>query len=222
MVLPFDAILIIHLKRAVIRKKNLERHFNSLGGITDKHGNKPIWIYASTGSHPSHRIDNSVKITNKRQRISTSEIGCFESHRQCYSYQIQNQLQTVLILEDDCRITPQAQQVFSEWDKMPEWDYVNFGFTTNRASIVDTHKLATIRPFKNLYEGSGMWLTHAYAINLSTAQLFETETQVQTGGIDWQLTGVQHRIKSYGFQNPSLIKQEPVTFSFPSYIKHTQ
>jgi hypothetical protein len=63
-----------------------------------------------------------------------------------------------------------------------------------------------------------MWLTHAYAINRHAAEVFLANTEVQYGGIDWQLTGIQNKVKSYGFSGNAVISQAKI----PSQIIHTQ
>jgi GR25 family glycosyltransferase involved in LPS biosynthesis len=219
MVLPFDKIYFISLKKSVQRQKRLSAEFDKFG-ITDRNGNRPVMVEADNGQSPPHLVDNSKKV--KRPRTSQSEIGCFASHRKVWKLFSESGLENCLILEDDIRFAPMVHEVFANWDKMPEWDYVNFGFTTNRISIVDTIKNCMIPELKTLCSGSGMWLTHAYSINQMACQIFEENTRVQFGGIDWQLTGIQDKVKSYGFLNKGPIHQEKVTFSFPSTIKHTQ
>jgi hypothetical protein len=64
-----------------------------------------------------------------------------------------------------------------------------------------------------------MWLTHAYAINQKACKILLEETQTQTGGLDWQLTGIQSKFKTYGFM-PGKITQQPLKVA-PSQIHHT-
>ena len=221
MVLPFDIIYYISLDRSIQRRKLLLKEFEK-HSITDKNSNPPVWISASNGQNISHAIDNSVKRNNRKSVISQSEIGCFASHRKVWDQFSKSGLTNCLILEDDARFAPFLKDVLANWHLMPEWDYVNFSFITNRMSIVDTIQNCHISELKTLCSGSGMWLTHAYSINQYAAEMFEQYTRVQTGGIDWQLTGVQDKIKSYGFLNNGPIFQQRATFTFPSTIKHTQ
>jgi hypothetical protein len=65
-----------------------------------------------------------------------------------------------------------------------------------------------------------MWLTHAYAINQAACKILLKETETQTGGLDWQLTGIQPMFKSFGFM-PARISQQPLKTA-PSQIHHTQ
>lgn len=179
-------------------------------------------IEANNGIGYSHTVDNSLKRTNRRGPTSQSEIGCFASHRAAWSLFSGSGHSTCLILEDDVRFAPSISEVLKNLDKVPDWDFLHFGFTTNKISIVDTIKNCMIPELRTLCSGSGMWLTHAYAINQTAATVFEEGTRTQYGGLDWQLTGLQDKIRSYGFLNKGPIFQEPVKFTFPSQIKHTQ
>lgn len=218
MVLPFDRIYCISLKKAVARRRLIDRHLAQIGGLTDRHGNGIEWVEAKDGNNHSHPVDNSLKRKNRLGRISFGEIGCFESHRIVWQKFLSEQTGTCLVLEDDFRIQAVSDLVFPNWDKMPDWDYVNFGFITNPKSIHDTLSRQNHAIWKNLWAGAGMWLTHAYAINETAARVFLDYTRVQQGGIDWQLTGAQKLVKSFGFMQPSIITQDKL----PSQIVHTQ
>lgn len=222
MVLPFDKIYYISLQKSVQRRKLLQDEFDKFDGIFDKFEDEPEWILANNGSQVSHHIDNSIKSQNGKSRTSQSEIGCFASHRNVWQKFLHSENQTCLILEDDARFGPDFKENFESWNLFPEWDYVNFGYISNNKSILNSLERVKINPFKLLFKGSGMWLTHAYAINRKAAETFLSGTQVQFGGLDWQLTGLQDPLQSYGFQGNRFITQAKPTFSFPSLIKHTQ
>ena len=222
MVLPFDHIYFISLPKSAQRRTLLKKEFEKVGGITDKKGIEPEYHIASTGSNPPHQVDDSIKRKNGRQRTSTSEIGCFASHREVWKKFLQSDFETCLIFEDDVRFGSEFKNYFDSWANFPEWDYINFGYISNNKSILNDLTVVKIEPFKLLFTGSGMWLTHAYAINRVAAQTFLDGTQVQFGGLDWQLTGLQKPIRSYGFQGNRFIHQQIPNFSFPSLIKHTQ
>jgi GR25 family glycosyltransferase involved in LPS biosynthesis len=220
MVLPFDRILFISLKNSngLNRRKKLIEQFETLQ-IVDLKGQKPEWVIADNGSKPNHIIDNSYRKQKlRRGSVSMSEIGCFQSHRKVWNLFYESGLETCLILEDDALFSDLS--IFETWDKMPEWDFVNFGLITNRASIENTIQLYKQEFFHGLWSGSGMWLTHAYAINQTSCKILLEETQIQRGGLDWQLTGIQSKFKTFGF-NPGRIVQRPVSFSNPSQIHHT-
>jgi glycosyl transferase family 25 len=220
MVLPFDHIYFISLKNSngLNRRKKLTEQFENLE-IIDKKGQKPEWIIAENGSKPSHQVDNDYRKKNlRRGSVSMSEIGCFQSHRKVWELFLESGLQNCLILEDDAVFSDLS--IFETWDKMPDWDFVNFGFIPNRASIDNTLVLYKNENFHGLWSGSGMWLTHAYCINQTACKILLEETQIQRGGLDWQLTGIQSKFNCYGF-NPTRINQRPISFSNPSQIRHT-
>jgi GR25 family glycosyltransferase involved in LPS biosynthesis len=219
MVLPFDKIYFISLNKSsgLKRRKLLIEQFDRLE-IKDKNGTKPEWIIADDGSNPSHFIDNSYRKKNlRRGAVSISEVGCFSSHRKVWHKVLESGLENCLILEDDALFSDLS--IFENWDKMPDWDFVNFGFIRNKASILDSIELLRNSDFRGLWSGSGMWLTHAYCINQKACQTLLKETQTQIGGLDWQLTGIQSKFKTYGFM-PGKITQQPLKVA-PSQIHHT-
>jgi len=222
MVLPFQKIYIISLTKSTNRRTNLFKEFDRVGGVTDINGNGPVIFPANNGRKYSHIVDNSIKKQNRKQPISQGEIGCFASHRQVWSDFMESGLDNCLILEDDIRFGQFAEKVFSNFAKMPDWDYVNFGYISNNKSIKNEFAPVKNESFPLLFGGCGMWLTHAYSVNQMAAKFFYDETQVQTGGIDWQLTGLQDKVKSFGFQGNHVICQAKITLCNPSLIKHTQ
>lgn len=218
MVLPFDQIFIIHLQIANKRKELCQSQIDQFQ-LTDKKLGQPIWVDANDGQSINHSIDNSSRKKKGKRSISQSESGCFASHRFVWKSFLESKSETCLILEDDFRIGKDLEKLVTEWQKMPEWDYVNFGFTTN---FTTEKKLTREKGFANLFSGYGMWLTHAYAINRKAAEIFLQETETQFGGLDWQLVPIQAKIKSFGFNTNHYITQHPSNFLFPSFIKHTQ
>jgi len=215
MVLPFDKIYYISLDKAsgLKRRTALLKQFEDLGIE-----NQPEWIKASDGQNPSHHIDNSFRKKNlRRGSVSASEIGCFESHRKAWQLFQESGLQTCLVLEDDA-LFKNAQTV-SRALFLPEWDFIHFGFIRNKASIEESIQLVKTESFHGLWAGSGMWLSHAYAINQHACKILLEETSTQIGGLDWQWTGIQGKFKTLGFM-PGAIVQQPIS-KFPSQIHHT-
>jgi GR25 family glycosyltransferase involved in LPS biosynthesis len=220
MVLPFDKIYFISLVKSsgLKRRIKLIEHFEQLE-IIDKNGQKPDWILADNGSTPHHFIDNEFRKKNLRKgSLSQSEIGCFQSHRKVWDIFQRSGFETCLILEDDALFSDLS--TFDHWDQMPDWDFVNFGFIRNKASIQDNLQLVYSEVFRGLWQGCGMWLTHAYSINQLACKTLLEETKIQKYGLDWQLTGIQSKFKSFGF-NPGKITQRPLSFSNHTQIHHT-
>ena len=222
MVLPFDQIYVISLKKSTNRRKHLFEEFNRIGGITDSSDCGPVIVDANNGCKYSHHVDNSTKRINRKQNISQGEIGCFASHRAVWIQFLESDAETCLIMEDDVRFGMNFEHLIDNYDQLPEFDYLNLGYITNNKSIKNEFTRILPDKFDLLHSGCGMWLTHAYVVNRKAAQVFLDGTQVQTGGIDWQLTGLQDRIKSIGFQGNHVATQAKTTLCNPSLIKHTQ
>ncbi len=100
MKLPVDAIYFISLKKASQRRSRLLQH---MAGITDIHGNLPKWHLANDGNRPGHAVDNSIKGSKNRPKLSIGEIGCCASHREVWTKIVQNGHDKALVLEDDAR-----------------------------------------------------------------------------------------------------------------------
>ena len=216
MVLPFDKVYFISLEKSsgLKRRSALLKQFEDLGIE-----NEPEWAKASDGSNPSHTVDNSYRKSKlRRGSLSMSEVGCFESHRKAWNLFQESGLETCLILEDDALF--KDTDTVSRINFLPvEWDLIHFGFIRNKASIVDSLETVRSQTFKGLWQGSGMWLSHAYAINQTACKTLLQETETQIGGLDWQWTGIQSKFKTVGFM-PGLIIQQPIS-KFPSQIHHT-
>jgi len=219
MVLPFDKIYFISLKKSngLKRRKLLIEQFERLE-IVDINGTKPEWVIADSGIFVNYQIDNNYRKKNLRKgSVSISEVGCFSSHKKTWNNFFESGFDSCLILEDDALFSDLS--IFESWDKMPDWDFVNFGFIRNKGSILDSIEIVKTPHFHGLWQGSGMWLTHAYSINQTACKILLEETTVQRGGLDWQLTGIQSKFKCYGFM-PGKINQQPLKVA-PTQIHHT-
>lgn len=220
LVLPFDQIYIISLKKSIKRRKKLAEHLQTFGGIFTNSEEPPIYFDANDGNHILHSVDNSERLKNRRGRISKSEAGCFASHLAIWNEFLNSDNETILILEDDVRITDRIYPFLSHFSSMPHWDYINFGHITIEQNLKSDLKFIG-HPSGLLYSGHGMWLTHAYAINKKAARVFIENCQTQFGSVDYQIAILQKFLKSYGY-SPPIFKQEKVSFTFPSTIYHLQ
>ena len=195
-------------------------HFNSIG-LTDKHGNDPILEVASDGNHIKHRVDNSLKIKNKRCKISMSEIGCCASHREVWKKQIDQGLEYVLVLEDDARFDiEKLKELAINWSQLPEFELLHLGWEYYAGYGVQTIEKVEIEGHPNLWKGDGMWLTHAYILSLSGAKIYEERTRVQNNGLDGMTSVIQSDMIAYGFK-PGIASQETVTGKMQTTIHHT-
>ncbi len=114
MVLPFDQIYIISLKKSTNRRKHLFEEFNRIGGVLTKSGQIPTIVDANNGCKYSHYVDNSTKRINRKQNISQGEIGCFASHRAVWMQFLESDAETCLILEDDVRFGMNFQHLIEQ------------------------------------------------------------------------------------------------------------
>ena len=218
---PVDQIYYISLPKAAQRRKKLIKHFEDIG-LTDRHGNQPEFIVASNGNHISHRIDNTLKKTNKRPIISLSEIGCCASHRDVWQKMLDNGNELALILEDDARFDVQkTNQLVTNWNRLPEFDFLHLGWNYYPGWGEQTIEPVECIEGLQLWKGNHMWLTHGYIVNRKAAQLFLEHTYIQNNGLDAMTAWIQDLMLSYGFQ-PHVCYQDPhLTGHQRSQIHHT-
>jgi GR25 family glycosyltransferase involved in LPS biosynthesis len=195
-------------------------HLNAIG-LTDKHSNDPICHDANDGNFINHRIDNSLKLKHKRSKMSISEIGCCASHREVWQKQIDQGLEYVLVLEDDARFNvDKLIELATNWSHLPEFELLHLGWEYYAGYGVQTIEKVEINGLPNLWKGDGMWLTHAYILSLSGANIYEERTRVQNNGLDGMTSVIQSDMLAYGFK-PRIASQETVSGKIRSTIHHT-
>ena len=69
MIFPVDRIFYISLPSTPMRTRRMVQYLETIG-LIDKNGNKPILKVANNGNRVSHKVDNSIKIKNKRSKTS--------------------------------------------------------------------------------------------------------------------------------------------------------
>jgi GR25 family glycosyltransferase involved in LPS biosynthesis len=196
------------------------KHLKEIG-LVDKHGNEAQCHVANDGNFIKHRIDNSLKIKNKRCKMSLSEIGCCASHREVWQKQIDQGLEYVLVLEDDARFDlDKLNQLVTNWDSLPEFELLHLGWQYYAGYGVQTIEQVEIEGLPNLWKGDGMWLTHAYIVSLEGAKIYEERTRVQNNGLDGMTSVIQSDMLAYGFK-PYIATQETLTGIQKTTIHHT-
>jgi GR25 family glycosyltransferase involved in LPS biosynthesis len=196
------------------------KHLKDIG-LVDKHGNEAQCHVANDGNFIKHRIDNSLKIKNKRPKMSLSEIGCCASHREIWQKQIDQGLEYVLVLEDDARFDlDKLNQLVTNWDLLPEFELLHLGWQYYAGYGVQTIEQVEIEGLPNLWKGDGMWLTHAYIVSLEGAKIYEERTRVQNNGLDGMTSVIQSDMLAYGFK-PYIATQETLTGIQKTTIHHT-
>ena len=217
--LPVDAIYYISLPKASQRRNRL---FQTIRHITDKHGKPAQWHKANDGNKPGHVVDNSLKRARKRPNMSLGEIGCCASHREVWTDIVQKGHETALVLEDDARFEwHKLQNLVEHWDKLPDFDFLHLGWEYYAGYKEQTIERVAIPELPDLWQGDGMWLTHAYIITNYCALDWLQRTVVQTNGLDAMTADMQSGCNAYGFK-PSIAYQERGTSgTLRSQIHHT-
>lgn len=146
--------------------------------------------------------------------VSRGEIGCYASHLTLYRHIAESNFKTVLILEDDAKLKPEAFEIFQNWSKVPEWEFINFALQHFTGT---DHSHTEVNRDMKLYSGYGFWLTHAYTITKGCAVKLVDALQVQRGGLDWQLAQIQKDLKSFAFMGNPIFQTKS-----PSSIIHTR
>jgi hypothetical protein len=138
-----------------------------------------------------HRTDRLNEIRNEFRnwptpvervpavRLTPGWKGCSASHLNCIRLAKQRGYPWVLVLEDDCMLTPEATRRFQEmlpvlWDTRSQWD-IFYGGTTFLKDY--SHKI------KTLYEVKG-FTTHFCLVHKNTYNLILEKYPKKEGPID--------------------------------------
>jgi GR25 family glycosyltransferase involved in LPS biosynthesis len=220
MQIPVDKIFYINLDKSHIRLKRLEDHFKRVP-IKDKDGREPIRFPALSGNQATHSFISKNQSEQPGLPLSSGEKGCFASHRAIMQMQIENGWEYVMYLEDDVRfIRNNLNQLVTNWDSLPEFDFFNLSWRTYYHVI--PQKIDEVDfPIKGLTKGNGMWLTHSYILSLHGAKKCEELTRIQSHSIDWHYASIQSFIHSIGFKYGSIAIQDNKGSGMKSTIIHS-
>ncbi|SCA64393.1 hypothetical protein AB751O23_CH_00030, partial [Chlamydiales bacterium SCGC AB-751-O23] len=124
----FEKIFVINLDRSKGRMRSLKAHFNDLGGVkftrfSAVDGNK------ITLSKAKEIFPSISRVKGKRIQRDIYSIACFFSHFSIIKHAYRKKLDSVLILEDDVRFSPEAQGYLkSSMGKLPkDWEVFYVG-----------------------------------------------------------------------------------------------
>lgn len=210
MVLPFSVIYWINTKQGIARQMKMRQYLESIS-LTDANGNKPIRFEGNTGKLVPQWVDDA----GRKNRLSQSEIGCYASHYILWREIAKSDVDTALIMEDDCRFDmDKLQKVLTYWPFMPEFEFLNFCCYSFR-NVPMEKKL--VNHATGLVQGHGYWLTHCYAVSKAGAEKLLTLMAVQKQGLDHQLAAnAQKELKTFAFaSNPAF------QIKLSSQINHT-
>ena len=112
---------VIGLERDLHRRKYIERHFSERNVAFE-------WFSAVDGLTLSRKDINNYcphSYFNYRWELTSSEIGCFESHRRIWNIIIERNLDNALIFEDDVYLVPSFLSILTKIiDTSLEFDLV--------------------------------------------------------------------------------------------------
>ncbi|XP_022902450.2 glycosyltransferase 25 family member [Onthophagus taurus] len=128
--LGFDKIYMINLRRRPERRKRMMHCFDELGldvSVLDAVDGKAL---NETALKRISFLPNYSDPYHKRP-MTFGEIGCFLSHYQIWKEIVENNYQSVLVLEDDIRFEPffrpKVINLMQELKELGNWDLVYFG-----------------------------------------------------------------------------------------------
>lgn len=198
---------------------------------------KAVWLTAwdkrkvirGTSNYGIQHLGEQLTVSTANYRFAPTggEIGCWLSHRAVWQYQVDNEIEELLVLEDDADIRPDFLHDYKYWkSKLPK----NYGiFYLGRDFIIqdfyDFHQRTMERMVKEykyekngirLFKSDGNWQTHAYLITLKTAKKYLKETTDIYTGIDDRMSQLQKGSTDTYCLHPSLVEQ----FRTKSLIKH--
>jgi GR25 family glycosyltransferase involved in LPS biosynthesis len=150
----FDKVFVINLKRHTDRRAYINKHFEGLDFNYE-------FFDAVDGSTLSEEVLETVydKEGTKKDRsskgtLSTSEIGCAMSHLMIYEKARMQNLDKILILEDDARISKEYYETISGGLKeLPaDWDLLYFGVRPYGYDKFMKLKALTYYPLKKMMD----------------------------------------------------------------------
>jgi len=122
----------------------------------------------------SFQYFDAIKPSHGNLYISKERLGCLRSHREVIKLALQNDWDSVLILEDDCQFRNETGQIFIEgMENLPDFELLYLGGTLWKAKTQPINKW-----FKS---GTGILTTHSYVVPKKNYQklldLFEDESK---------------------------------------------
>jgi glycosyl transferase family 25 len=128
---PLIPIWVLYLERERARLQHMQVHLKELG----------VQFRIIEGIDGKTLTPENLKGYSKRLAVADygrelyqGELGCAFSHIYMWELMIKEQLDAVLILEDDVRISRSLINILANLDKLPE-DYEHINFSTKTAQI---------------------------------------------------------------------------------------
>ena len=148
-----------------------------------------------------------LKMIHARPEISPGMVGCFETHRKILDHAIENNFNTIIVLEDDIKFIDGFNTQFKEaWKTLPDdWQFVHLGHYEHGGMQDYASKVS-----KHWVIPKAVWGTHGYAIRGRETMIeLRKAISVMEDQIDVQMFGYlrQSKIKEYALY-PPLINQD--------------
>ena len=152
------------------------------------------------------------------------EVGCWLSHRKCWQYIVDNNIESALILEDDCILVQDFQKKLKQYSKdIPEnWDMILLGmllectkqtcgplskFANQARKILSGQQGENKYITENIYKPPSFQGAHGYVVSKKCAEKLLSLLHLADGGVDIAMARQLQNIKCYAV-TPSLITQE--------------
>lgn len=215
----FTQVLVINLERDKERWKQAEKQVREIVGF------EPVRIDAVYGAKmtPEEISDQATPMC--AQFCTGAMIGCWLSHKKCWQYMVDRNIDQAMILEDDCVFSPDFNQKLDEYTKaLPaDWEMLLLGMllecTQSKCDSLAmlNHVFKTLTQptppveevfySEHLYRPKVFGGTQGYIIKKEGAKkLLELLAKVHTH-VDMGISQVLHKINVYAL-TPSIVKQQ--------------
>lgn len=165
--MSIDSILYINLKRRPDRDKHMRKLLdnNQLTNITKIDAIDGKELIPENISNNDITLEGINDAYNNSQQLyiplTVGAIGCALSHKKCYQYIIDNNIERCLILEDDVRLHPDFNNLLNNLlDEIPE-DFDIFALGHSSTAKVDPKFI----PTHNFYKTSKFYGLFGYIVS---------------------------------------------------------
>lgn len=201
-------VLIINLKRSVKRREAMTRSMQHV---------KAPWRFleAVDGKTLSEKeLSSSVTCWSRfllGRKLVPNEIGCYLSHLQASKILLESSMDFVIVLEDDCSVTPEFDTACDLLSKIDGWDIIRLEkrhdkVFTKSLQIPDEYDFNLKRVDWALYGAVG------YAVSREGAEKIVSSSHRITWPFDILFTRYwAHGLRYYALEKPVIIWNEQVT-----------
>lgn len=202
----FDKIYLLNLHKRPDRLKIAKKRFEFVD--VDEYT-----VFGATDGSVLNHIWETFNVTNKNFK-NPSYLGCAISHLAIYQDAIENNYERILIIEDDCRIHRNIQEIFKrqkefipkDWSELLYLGYIPLSDDCSRwdYGVFSGNYIAP-----NVFTAKNLWGLYSYGItNSLMKELLEVYAKTFPMELDRYFVNIiQPRGKSYGL-SPQLFCAE--------------